>query len=53
MCCTHLDCENGINERSESELSQRDEQTLEEGKYKGFKGLISRTFGNRKELNAA
>lgn len=33
------------------ELSQRVEHILEEGKYKGFKGLISRTFGNRKELD--
>ena len=41
MCCTHFDHENGINESSESELSQRDEQTLEEGKYKGFKSPVS------------
>lgn len=51
MQCTHLDLENRINKRKESELSQRNEQTLEEGKYKSFEELMSRTFKSRKGLD--
>lgn len=51
MHWAHLDQDNGIHERRESELSQRNEHNLKEEKYKGFEELRSRTFGNGKEFD--
>lgn len=48
---TRLDHDNGINSGVKSELIQRNDQTLEERKYKVFKVLMSRTFRNKNKFD--